>query len=128
MKNDFFYRFEYLVWYYTMCQKPHTNRIIRSLLRTHFVKPKHIKMRMDIDEFLSLLNIYINVVTRFLTRHLRYTKHGWSCPSSSIRQYNFIFNFLMVDLYRTNMELVLWDVYVHFTSNNDKMSTSRDER
>ena len=30
--------------------RPHINRIIRSLLKTHLVKTKHIKMRMDIDE------------------------------------------------------------------------------
>ena len=32
--------------------RPHTNQIIRSLLKTHFVKTKHIKIRRDIDEFL----------------------------------------------------------------------------
>ena len=29
--------------------KPHTNRITRSLLKTHVVKTKYIKMRRDID-------------------------------------------------------------------------------
>ena len=39
--------------------KPHTNRIITSPLKTHFVKNKHIKMRRNIEwmRFLSLLNI-----------------------------------------------------------------------
>ena len=32
---------------------PHTNAIIRSLLKTHFVKTKRIKMKRHIDEFLS---------------------------------------------------------------------------
>ena len=29
--------------------KPHTNRIIRNLLKIHFVFTKHIKMRRDND-------------------------------------------------------------------------------
>ena len=50
-----------------MCQNLIQNRIIKSLLKIHFVKTKHIKMRGDIDEFLSLLNSWKNwfeVLTR----------------------------------------------------------------
>ena len=30
--------------------KPHTNRVITSLSKTHFIKTKHIKRRRDFDE------------------------------------------------------------------------------
>ena len=45
--------------------KPHKNRRIRNLLKTHIVKIKHIKMRGITHPVLSLLNIQQNRDTRF---------------------------------------------------------------
>ena len=57
--------------------KPHTNRIIRSLLKTHFIKTKHMKMRRDIDElFVSpehLVKCSYEVLTRHHQHHVSHT-------------------------------------------------------
>ena len=52
--------------------KLYTNRIIRSLLKTHFIKTKHIKMRSDIDEFLVPPEHLEKCRYKVLTRDQRY--------------------------------------------------------
>ena len=52
--------------------KPYTNRIIRSLLKTHFVKTKHIKMRRDIDDFFVPPKHLEKCSYEVLTRHRRH--------------------------------------------------------
>ena len=68
-KNNFFLQ----IWMFSMTlhnvSKPHTNRIIRSLLKTHFVKTKHIKMRRDIDELFVSPEHLDKCSYEVLTRH-----------------------------------------------------------
>ena len=57
--------------------KPHTNQIIRSLLKTHFVKTKHIKMRRDTSEFFVSPEHLKKCSYEVLTRHYRHhVSHG----------------------------------------------------
>ena len=52
--------------------KPPTNLIIKSLLKAHFVKIKHIKMRRDIDELFVSPKHLQKCSYEVLTRHHRY--------------------------------------------------------
>ena len=54
--------------------RPRTNQIIRSLLKTHFVKTKHIKMRRDIDELFVSPEHLEKCSYGVLTRHHRYVE------------------------------------------------------
>ena len=57
------------------CVKPRTNQIIGSLLKTHFVKTKHIKMRRDINEFFVSPEHLQKWSYEVLTRHHQYIFH-----------------------------------------------------
>ena len=54
------------------CVTPRTNQIIGSLLKTHFVKTKHIKMRRDINEFFVSPEHLQKWSYEVLTRHHQY--------------------------------------------------------
>ena len=72
--------------------KPHTNRIIRSLLKTHFVKTKHIKMRRDIDEFFVSPEHLEKSSYEVLTRHHRYIRRDLKTFQKETVEFRIKFN------------------------------------
>ena len=63
--------------------KPHTNSIIRNLLKTHFVKTKRITMRRDIEEFFVSPEHLDKCSYEVLTQHYRYIMLIIRCTSHS---------------------------------------------
>ena len=68
--------------------KLHTNRIIRSLLKSHVVKTKHIKIRRDIDELFVSSEHSVKCSYKVLTRHHRYVEILNEIPSPSNKSQN----------------------------------------